>query len=78
MFGGNSNWRGPIWLGTPSHYINLAVNFLLVESLQRFWMYYRNDFQIECPTGSGNEMSLLGVAKELQHVSPLPSISNLV
>jgi hypothetical protein len=46
----------------------VAVNFLLIESLQRFWMYYRNDFQIECPTGSGNQMSLLGVAKELQHV----------
>jgi hypothetical protein len=49
-------------------YLMSAVNFLLVESLQRFWMYYRNDFQIECPTGSGNYMSLLGVARELQHV----------
>jgi len=71
MFGGNSNWRGPIWLGKSFLFIHLtfiAVNFLLIESLQRFWMYYRNDFQIECPTGSGNEMSLLGVAREIQHV----------
>ena len=37
----------------------IAVNFL-IESLQRFWMYYRNDFQIECPTGSGNQMTPLG------------------
>jgi hypothetical protein len=70
MFGGNSNWRGPIWLGMIflCTWLTVAVNFLLIESLQRFWMYYRNDFQIECPTGSGNEMSLLGVARELQHV----------
>jgi len=76
MFGGNSNWRGPIWLGMISlttHLTFLAVNFLLIESLQRFWMYYRNDFLIECPTGSGNEMSLLGVARELQHVY-VPSV----
>src|SRR5271170_6788754 len=78
MFGGNSNWRGPIWLGIfPNKYIssdNIAVNFLLIESLQRFWMYYRNDFEIECPTGSGNRLSLLGVARELQHVNPCPSL----
>lgn len=42
MFGGNSNWRGPIWI---------AVNFLLVESLQRFYQFYGNSFSIECPTG---------------------------
>jgi hypothetical protein len=48
----------------------IAVNFLLIESLQRFWMYFRNDFLIECPTGSGNQMSLLGVAREIQHVFP--------
>jgi hypothetical protein len=48
----------------------IAVNFLLIESLQRFWMYFRNDFLIECPTGSGNQMSLLGIAREIQHVFP--------
>lgn len=58
LFGGNSNWRGPIWL---------AVNFLLVESLQRFYMFYGNDFKVECPTGSGDEMHLGQVAEEIQH-----------
>ncbi|KAE8230260.1 hypothetical protein CF326_g4744 [Tilletia indica] len=58
MFGGNSNWRGPIWL---------AVNFLLVESLQRFYQFYGEDFKIECPTGSGDFMHLGHVAEELQH-----------
>ncbi|KAF2404986.1 glycoside hydrolase family 63 protein-like protein [Trichodelitschia bisporula] len=58
LFGGNSNWRGPIWL---------AVNFLLVESLQRFYMYYGDDLKVECPTGSGDEMHLGHVAEELQH-----------
>ncbi|KAF8750988.1 Glycosyl hydrolase family 63 C-terminal domain [Rhizoctonia solani] len=58
MFGGNSNWRGPIWL---------AVNFLLVESLQRFHQYYGNDLQVECPTGSGDYMDLAKVADEIQH-----------
>ncbi|GJJ06512.1 hypothetical protein Clacol_000704 [Clathrus columnatus] len=58
MFGGNSNWRGPIWL---------AVNFLLIESLQRFHQYYGDDLQIECPTGSGEFMNLANVAEEIQH-----------
>ncbi|KAF8606170.1 hypothetical protein BDV93DRAFT_469332, partial [Ceratobasidium sp. AG-I] len=58
MFGGNSNWRGPIWL---------AVNFLLVESLQRFHQYYGSDLQVECPTGSGDYMDLAKVAEEIQH-----------
>jgi len=58
MFGGNSNWRGPIWL---------AVNFLLIESLQRFHQYYGSDIQIECPTGSGDFMDLGRVAEEIQH-----------
>ncbi|KAI5308719.1 hypothetical protein KEM55_005034, partial [Ascosphaera atra] len=58
LFGGNSNWRGPIWL---------CVNFLIVESLLRFYMFYGNDFKIECPTGSGDEMHLGNVALELQH-----------
>lgn len=57
MFGGNSNWRGPIWL---------ATNFLLIESLQRFHQYYGNALQIECPTGSGQFMHLANVAKEIQ------------
>ncbi|KAL5523625.1 hypothetical protein ACEPAG_7798 [Sanghuangporus baumii] len=58
MFGGNSNWRGPIWL---------ATNFLLIESLQRFHQYYGNDLQVECPTGSGDYMNLADVAEEIQH-----------
>ncbi|KAH7913443.1 Six-hairpin glycosidase-like protein [Hygrophoropsis aurantiaca] len=58
MFGGNSNWRGPIWL---------AVNFLLIESLQRFYQYYGDDVQVECPTGSGDYMNLVEVAEEIQH-----------
>lgn len=58
MFGGNSNWRGPIWL---------AVNFLLIESLQRFYQYYGDDLQVECPTGSGVFMNLVEVAEEIQH-----------
>ncbi|KAI9680199.1 MAG: hypothetical protein M1829_001436 [Trizodia sp. TS-e1964] len=58
VFGGNSNWRGPIWL---------CVNFLLVESLLRFYMFYGSSLQIECPTGSGDFMHLGHVAEELQH-----------
>jgi len=58
MFGGNSNWRGPIWL---------AVNFLLIESLQRFYQYYGDDIQVECPTGSGEYLNLVEVAEEVQH-----------
>lgn len=58
LFGGNSNWRGPIWM---------AVNFLLVESLLRYYMFYGHNFQIECPTGSGDYMHLGHVAEELQH-----------
>ena len=56
MFGGNSNWRGPIWF---------PVNYLLIESLQRFHHYYDDDFRVECPTGSGEYMTLLEVANEL-------------
>jgi hypothetical protein len=58
LFGGNSNWRGPIWI---------AVNFLIIESLQRFYMFYGNNFKIECPTGSRDYMHLGHVAEELQH-----------
>jgi hypothetical protein len=56
LFGGNSNWRGPIWF---------PVNFLIIESLQKFHHYYGDDFQIECPTGSGTRVSINTVANEL-------------
>jgi hypothetical protein len=56
MFGGNSNWRGPIWV---------PVNTLLIRALLAFYSYYGNDFQIECPTGSGNLMNLYQVAQEI-------------
>ncbi len=61
LFGGNSNWRGPIWF---------PVNYLIIESLQKFDHFFRNDcdhdnFQIECPTGSGKEMDLWNVSQEL-------------
>jgi hypothetical protein len=56
MFGGNSNWRGPVWM---------PVNFLLYTSLLRLGAYYGDTFKIECPTGSGNQMTLFEVAKEL-------------
>jgi hypothetical protein len=56
VFGGNSNWRGPIWM---------PVNFLLIESLYRFHSYYGDDFTIECPVGSGTMLHLGEVAAEL-------------
>jgi hypothetical protein len=56
LFGGNSNWRGPIWM---------PVNYLLIESLQKFHHYYGDDFKVECPTGSGKYLTLLEVAEEL-------------
>jgi hypothetical protein len=56
LFGGNSNWRGPIWY---------PVNFLLVESLQKFHHYLGDDFKVECPTGSGQWMNLWEVAAEI-------------
>ncbi len=56
MFGGNSNWRGPIWF---------PVNYLIVESLQRFHHYYGDDFKIEHPTGSDRMMTIQDVANEL-------------
>ena len=58
VFGGNSNWRGPIWF---------PMNFLLVGALQRFHHYYGNDFRIECPTGSGKFCSIKEVAAELRN-----------
>jgi hypothetical protein len=56
LFGGNSNWRGPIWF---------PVNYLLIESLQKFHHYLGDDFKVECPTGSGQYMNLWEVAAEL-------------
>jgi hypothetical protein len=56
VFGGNSNWRGPIWM---------PVNFLLTESLYRFHSYYGDDFRVEYPVGSGNFLNLAEVANEL-------------
>jgi Glycosyl hydrolase family 63 C-terminal domain len=56
LFGGNSNWRGPVWM---------PVNFLLVESLRKFHAYYGDDFKVECPTGSGKFMTIREVSNEL-------------
>jgi hypothetical protein len=56
LFGGNSNWRGPIWF---------PVNFLLIEALQKFHHYFGNSFEVEFPTGSGQNMNLWQVAAEL-------------
>ncbi|HET6544143.1 MAG TPA: glucosidase [Chryseolinea sp.] len=56
LFGGNSNWRGPIWF---------PVNFLLIESLERFHHYYGDDFKVEHPTGSGNYKTLQQIADDL-------------
>jgi hypothetical protein len=57
MFGGNSNWRGPVWM---------PVNYLIIESLRRFHSYYGDDFKVECPTGSGRMMSIAQVADFLK------------
>ena len=56
-FGGNSNWRGPVWM---------PINMLLVDSLREFQRYYGDDFEVECPTGSGTMMSLREVANVLR------------
>ena len=56
LFGGNSNWRGPVWF---------PVNFLIIESLQKFHHFYGDEFKVECPTGSGHYMTLNEVADEL-------------
>jgi hypothetical protein len=56
LFGGNSNWRGPIWM---------PLNYLIIESLQKFHHYYGDDFKVECPTGSGRFMTINEVANEL-------------
>jgi hypothetical protein len=56
LFGGNSNWRGPIWF---------PVNYLLIESLQKLHHYFGDDFKVELPSGSGNMLTLWEVAAEL-------------
>ena len=56
MFGGNSNWRGPVWM---------PVNGLIIRALLQYYLYYGDDFTVECPTGSGRQMTLYQVADEL-------------
>ncbi|MGH7741942.1 MAG: MGH1-like glycoside hydrolase domain-containing protein [Candidatus Eiseniibacteriota bacterium] len=56
LFGGNSNWRGPVWM---------PANYLLIEALERYHHFYGDDFLVECPTGSGRRMNLQEVANEL-------------
>ena len=56
MFGGNSNWRGPVWM---------PVNVMIIRALLNFYLYYGDNFKIECPTGSGKMMNLFEVAKEI-------------
>ena len=56
MFGGNSNWRGPVWM---------PVNAMIIRALLQFYLYYGDNFKIECPTGSGKMMNLFEVAKEI-------------
>ena len=58
LFGGNSNWRGPIWF---------PINFLIVEAIQKFHHYYGDDFLVEYPTGSGNKRTLWQIAAEISH-----------
>jgi hypothetical protein len=57
LFGGNSNWRGPVWF---------PVNYLLIEALKRYHHFYGETLRVECPTGSGRKMTLLEVAQELE------------
>ena len=56
MFGGNSNWRGPVWM---------PVNVLLIRALLNMYPFYGDEFKVECPTGSGTYMTLFEVAKEI-------------
>jgi len=56
VFGGNSNWRGPIWF---------PINYLLIEALQKFHHYYGDDFLVECPTGSGSKKTLWEISQDL-------------
>ena len=67
MFGGNSNWRGPVWM---------PVNIMLIRALQQYYLYYGDSFKIECPTGSGNMMNLFEVSKDLSDrlTAPIPGM----
>jgi hypothetical protein len=56
MFGGNSNWRGPIWM---------PVNALIIRALLQYYSYYGDEFTVECPTGSGRQLTLYQVAEEI-------------
>jgi hypothetical protein len=56
MFGGNSNWRGPIWM---------PVNAIIIRALLQYYLYYGDTFTIECPTGSGRQMTLFQIAMEI-------------
>jgi hypothetical protein len=58
MFGGNSNWRGPVWM---------PVNLLIVRALANLYSFYGDEFKVECPTGSGQRMTLFEVAQEIAH-----------
>jgi hypothetical protein len=57
LFGGNSNWRGPVWF---------PLNYLLIEALDRYYLFYGAELKVECPTGSGTYMTLSEVARELE------------
>jgi hypothetical protein len=58
LFGGNSNWRGPVWF---------PINYLLIEALQKFHHYYGDDFLVDCPVGSGEKLTLAEIATDLSH-----------
>jgi hypothetical protein len=58
MFGGNSNWRGPIWM---------PMQVLIIQALLQFYSYYGDNFKVECPTGSGKQMNLFEVSQEIAH-----------
>ena len=58
MFGGNSNWRGPVWM---------PVNLLIVRSLLQYYLFYGKEFLVECPTGSGHSKNLYEVAQDISY-----------
>ena len=67
MFGGNSNWRGPVWF---------PLNYILIEAFERYHQFYGDDLRVECPTGSGNLMNLKQVANELRRRLSLLFLTN--